>query len=182
VTLRGIKKLRGPALGAIAATLLLGSGIAVGSQHWLITSTAQIKPSVLKLLQGATGPAGAAGQDGAQGPVGPQGPAGQDATVTGEEVTGPTGGFDLSDIHYRPSGNYVDVPAGDVEYVSAKCDDGEYVIGGGDYGYGIEVEASYPDHSWTGDYPEDDEWEVQAVATGPYTGEVEAYAVCASSS
>jgi hypothetical protein len=132
--------------------------------------------------------------------VGPQGPAGQDATVTGEEVTGPTGatgpqgeqgeqgeqgaagGFDLSDIHYRPSGNYVDVPAGDVEYVSAKCDDGEYVIGGGDYGYGIEVEASYPDHSWTGDYPEDDEWEVQAVATGPYTGEVEAYAVCASSS
>ncbi len=49
----------------------------------LITSTKQIKPSVLASLKGkagSVGPAGANGANGAQGPQGPQGPAGNAGT------------------------------------------------------------------------------------------------------
>jgi hypothetical protein len=60
----------------VAMTLALVfamSGGAYAAKHYLITSTKQISPKVLKALQGKAGPAGAAG---AQGPAGPQGPAG----------------------------------------------------------------------------------------------------------
>jgi Collagen triple helix repeat (20 copies) len=79
------------------------SGGAYAAKKYLITSTSQIKPSVLKSLQGKTGPAGAAGvagAPGAQGAVGPQGPAGangkdgangMNGTNGKEGATGPTG-------------------------------------------------------------------------------------------
>ena len=52
------------------------TGGAYAAKHYLITSTKQISPKVLKALKGKPGPAGApgtAGKDGAQGPQGPQG-------------------------------------------------------------------------------------------------------------
>lgn len=52
------------------------SGGAYAAKKYLITSTKQISPSVLKALVGKRGPAGANGALGAQGSVGPQGPAG----------------------------------------------------------------------------------------------------------
>jgi hypothetical protein len=52
---------------------------------YLITSTNQIKPSVLKKLKGATGPAGAPGAAGAQGSAGPAGANGE------KGATGATG-------------------------------------------------------------------------------------------
>ena len=60
----------------VVATLVLVfamTGGAYAAKKYLITSTKQISPSVLKSLQGKVGPAGA---NGAQGPVGAAGPAG----------------------------------------------------------------------------------------------------------
>jgi Collagen triple helix repeat (20 copies) len=76
------------------------SGGAYAAKKYLITSTKQISPSVLKQLQGkagaagAPGVAGAQGAQGAQGPAGPAGPAGSNGTdgKTGEKgVQGATG-------------------------------------------------------------------------------------------
>src|SRR5579862_4067412 len=54
------------------------SGGAYAAKKYLITSTKQISPSVLKALQGKAGAAGAQGAAGPAGPVGPAGPAGKD--------------------------------------------------------------------------------------------------------
>jgi hypothetical protein len=64
----------------VAATLALVfamSGGALAAKHYLINSTKQINPKVLKALKGktgATGAAGAQGKEGSQGKEGPQGP------------------------------------------------------------------------------------------------------------
>jgi hypothetical protein len=52
------------------------SGGAFAAGKFLITSTKQISPKVLKSLQGKAGAAGASGPAGAAGAAGPQGPAG----------------------------------------------------------------------------------------------------------
>jgi hypothetical protein len=70
------------------ALLFAMSGGAYAAKRYLITSTQQISPKVLKQLHGASGAPGAAGAGGAQGPAGPagsQGPAG------GPGPTGPKG-------------------------------------------------------------------------------------------
>lgn len=63
----------------VAMTLALVfamSGGALAAGKFLITSTKQIKPSVLASLKGKAGAKGAAGAAGPAGPAGPQGPAG----------------------------------------------------------------------------------------------------------
>jgi hypothetical protein len=60
----------------VAATLALVfamSGSALAASHYLINSTKQINPKVLKKLRGTRGPAGAAGQRGATGALGATG-------------------------------------------------------------------------------------------------------------
>jgi hypothetical protein len=83
----------------VALTLVLVfvmSGGAFAATKFLITSTKQISPKVLKSLQGkagktgaagAQGPAGPAGASGPQGPAGPGGPAGAPGANGGDGVS-----------------------------------------------------------------------------------------------
>jgi hypothetical protein len=75
------KSLKKPSPAMIVACLALfvaSAGTSIAASHYLITSTKQIKPSVLKQLKGAQGPKG----QGVPGDVGPQGPKG-DTGATG---------------------------------------------------------------------------------------------------
>ncbi len=71
----------------VTATLALVfamSGGAMAANHYLINSTKQISPKVLKKLKGNTGKTGATGATGATGSTGatgPEGKAGKDASV-----------------------------------------------------------------------------------------------------
>lgn len=79
---------------ATVALVLAMSGGALAAGHYLITSTKQIKPSVLQHLKGARGPRGAAGPKGSAGLAGAQGSAGAAglAGATGQSgSTGPPG-------------------------------------------------------------------------------------------
>jgi hypothetical protein len=63
----------------VAATLALVfamSGGAFAAKHYLVSSTKQISPKVLKKLKGKAGPKGANGVTGATGPTGPTGATG----------------------------------------------------------------------------------------------------------
>jgi hypothetical protein len=78
---------------ATLAVFFALSGGAYAASKFLITSTKQIKPSVLAQLKGKAGPAGANGlngANGAQGPGGAQGPQGP-AGPAGAGAQGPTG-------------------------------------------------------------------------------------------
>jgi hypothetical protein len=117
---------------AVLALVFAMTGGAYAAKKYLITSTKQISPSVLKQLQGKAGAAGApgaAGAAGAQGPAGPQGPAGTAGSqgekgVQGEKgamgekgvegkkgATGPTGATGATGV----SGFTATLPAGETE-------------------------------------------------------------------
>ena len=66
-------------------------------QLHLLTSTKQIKPSVLKQLRGVTGPAGAVGASGAAGQRGETGPPGPSGATEGTPVEQRSGATILSD-------------------------------------------------------------------------------------
>ena len=68
------------ALSLLALFFAIG-GSAIAAKHYLLTSTSQIKPTVLKALKGKNGKTGAAGQKGEQGQRGEKGEPG----VKGEE-------------------------------------------------------------------------------------------------
>lgn len=77
------------AIALAALFFALGGGaVAAIESHYLITSTKQVKPSVLKKLKGAKGPRGAQGPKGVTGATGSQGSKG-DQGVKGD--TGPAG-------------------------------------------------------------------------------------------
>src|ERR1700688_5220930 len=77
----------------ITATLALVfamSGGALAAHHYLISSTKQISPKVLKKLKGRTGKTGHTGKTGATGATGPAGPAGKEGSQgpQGKEFAG----------------------------------------------------------------------------------------------
>lgn len=75
----------------LALALVLGGGTAWAANTYLITSTKQIKPAVLKRLHGAKGARGLAGVAGAPGATGPAGAAGATGLVGPVGATGATG-------------------------------------------------------------------------------------------
>lgn len=77
------------------ALVLAMSGGAFAARHYIITSTNQISPKVLKSLRGRRGPGGPAGPAGPAGPQGPQGAKGDTGSAgekgtAGESVVGKT--------------------------------------------------------------------------------------------
>jgi hypothetical protein len=95
----------------VTATLALVfamSGGALAANHYLINSTKQISPKVLKTLKGnagKTGPAGSPGSTGASGAQGPAGAAGPKGETGTEGKTGPKGEPGLSALSTLPAGD-----------------------------------------------------------------------------
>ena len=134
--------LRRPSVASIVATLALSialGGSAIAADHYLITKTGQIKPSVLKKLKGNTGATGATGAPGAAGPQGPSGP------------QGPAGPSNVSGL-IEVKGARNPVPAEKVSSSVATCPAGTHVVAGGDALFagemaGFDSEAERP-QSW----------------------------------
>lgn len=83
-----MKRPSGATVIAVIALVMALGGSAAAANHYLITSTKQIKPSVLKALKGKTGPRGSAGATGATGATGAKGATGAEG-ATG--AVGPQG-------------------------------------------------------------------------------------------
>jgi len=78
-------------LGVVAALVFAMSGGAYAASKFVITSTKQISPSVLKALKGKSGKNGTAGATGPAGLAGPTGPTGATGPAGSMGSTGSTG-------------------------------------------------------------------------------------------
>lgn len=104
----------------VAATLALVfamSGGALAARHYLITSTRQINPAVLKKLHGARGAVGPTG------PVGPQGPTGEAGPKGGR---GPTGLEGFSALSTLPGGG---TESGDFAFALPEASTAQRLVG-----------------------------------------------------
>jgi hypothetical protein len=156
-----------PATGIATVALffsLAGSGFA--ASHYLITSTSQIKPSVLSKLKGA-------GQSELSGPAGPAGPAG---AAGAQGAPGPAGTFTASDLSVVDGPDIGLSPFGDVGDVGssvATCPAGDTVVSGGYTGNAVEGAIDTDESSGSS-------WEVIASNAAPIDVSFQAVAVCAS--
>jgi Collagen triple helix repeat (20 copies) len=115
---------------ATFALLFAMSGGALAAKHYLINSTSQINPKVVKSLKGKagpTGPAGSAGSAGKEGPAGKEGGTGKEGKEGKEGKTGAPG---ATDVVTRYGGEET-VETGDEVGSYAACDSEEAVTGGG---------------------------------------------------
>jgi hypothetical protein len=161
----------------VVATLALVfamAGSAVAAKHYLINSTRQINPKVLKKLKGSTGKTGAAGPAGLAGLTGKEGPQGKQ---------GAPGTNGATNVVVRTA--QVTVEDGKSGAVTATCEPGERATGGGvETGTGnfknvwspipggkpVPAEAGVTPTGWRGD------WLNESGVTDTF----HVYAVCAS--
>jgi hypothetical protein len=116
-------------VSTLALVLAIGGGTAWAAHHYLITSTSQIKPSVLAKLHGARGPAGAQGNAGAQGAAGAAGASGASGAAGAAGAPGQNG----SVAAYYATASLVNIPIGAnsgnfATMVSKSLPAGHYVI------------------------------------------------------
>jgi len=153
---------RGILLGVVLD--LVAGGSAFAGPKWLITSTTQIKPSVLVKLRGARGPKGAAGAEGPPGPAGAFSSA-DESIVDGthEELCA-----------YTPATSTTEQHTCAAESV-ATCPGDAVVISGG---FTTDTDAAQLD--FYSDYPEPPtSWAVGATNYGATQMGFTAYALCA---
>lgn len=105
---------KGILLGIVAALMATSTGVA--ASRYLITSTGQIKPGVLKQLRGNVGPRGTQGPAGQSGQAGPAGPAGLSSVTYVTSAAVPYCSF---------SGGACAVAS-----ATATCPAGSYAVGG----------------------------------------------------
>lgn len=153
---------KGLIVGVVIGALLSGGG-ALAASRYLITSTHQIKPSVLRKLHGARGPAGPPGVRGVTGNTGPIGPAGAPGAFSTANVT-------------EVQGPLADTAANTVNGSLAQCPPGAIVVGGGFMGGGNPpVAGNVADDGPIGNTS----WDVIIANNGPTIADWNAYAICA---
>jgi hypothetical protein len=94
------KRLNATTAVAVVAVVFAMTGGAYAASKYLITSTKQIKPSVLSQLKGKAGAQGPAGPAGAAGPQGPEGKAG----ASGKDGSNGTSGVNGRSVVAAPEG------------------------------------------------------------------------------
>lgn len=143
------KRLTYANVAATLALVLSMSGGAIAASHYLITSTKQISPKVIKQLKGKAGPAGPAGiagLAGKEGPAGKEGLTGKDGKEGKEGPRGPSDVWQAGDGSFSsepplavsvPAGSYI-VQAKTVIAASTSGDSVCTLTGGSgsDKGYG----------------------------------------------
>jgi hypothetical protein len=159
---------------ATLALLFAMSGGALAAKHYLINSTKQVNPKVLKKLKGKPGKNGAAGPQGPSGPQGPAGIKGKDGT---NGINGTNGTNGATKVTVRTATG-PEVKEKELSTAAVACEAGEHLTGGGadvtDVNFVVVVES----------YPNGNQWvaTVRNTATGAPTLLVgaKAYAMCAS--
>lgn len=114
-------------IAALALFVALG-GTAVAAKHYLITSTHQIKPSVLRALRGNAGPKGVRGPQGAPGTPGASGTQG---------LAGPSNLSPLTTVLHGGEAS-----AGQIAQVTAFCPTGSHAVSGGGESGSARLEVS----------------------------------------
>lgn len=172
-------------VACLALFFALG-GTAVAAHHYLITSTSEIKPSVLNALRGKAGipgPAGSPGVAGQQGSPGPQGPTGSGGPPGPRGPAGPVETSALTGIagpdntmptkSEKGSGSGVE----GIEDSIAVCPAGQHVVSGGINVFTGKAGAVAAELSVAS--ANRSSWIVVAANGGNEKGEIEATAYCA---
>jgi hypothetical protein len=150
---------------ACLALFVASTGTSIAAGHYLVTSSKQIKPSVLAKLKGAKGPKGNTGATGG---------------------IGATGASGATNVHVRYAiGAFASGGAGTTSGTTAYCNTGEVATGGSVdwYNYSstavLVPYASHPSPSTAGSIPNG--WYGQVINVGG-TGIVQAevFVICAS--
>jgi hypothetical protein len=108
------------AIACVAVFFSLG-GAALAAGHYLITSTSQIKPSVLKQLHGSQGPAGRQGLAGTPGLPGATGAPGASGAAG---AAGAAGSFNPATIVYGAGSGIVGPPVSPCPASNTGCSTG----------------------------------------------------------